>query len=77
MKLKPASIAEWRALLAADRTRMEKVTSFDLSAIDRLVEHKAEDMTATVGAGMEFGRPPKQLALNGQWLPIDPPKPKV
>ena len=76
MKLKPASIAELASLLAADRTRMEKVTSFDLSAIDRLVEHKAEDMTATVGAGMNLADLQKQLALNGQWLPIDPPKPE-
>lgn len=76
MKLKPASIAELANFLAADRTRMEKVTSFDLNALDRLVEHKAEDMTATVGAGMNLADLQKQLALNGQWLPIDPPEPE-
>ena len=75
MKLRPESIAELASLLAADRTRMEKVTSFDLTALDRLVEHKAEDMTATVGAGMNLANLQKQLALNGQWLPIDPPNP--
>jgi len=40
------------------------------------VEHKAEDMTATVGAGMNLADLQKQLALNGQWLPIDPPNRK-
>ena len=55
---------------------MEKVTSFDLSALGRLVEHKADDMTATVGAGMNLADLQKHLALNGQWLPIDPPQPE-
>ncbi len=75
MKLKPASIAELASLLASNRPQTEKVPSFDLSALDRLVEHKAEDMTATVGAGMKLADLQKQLALNGQWLPIDPPNP--
>src|SRR6266852_9872204 len=75
MKLKPASIAELTSLLASNRPQTEKVTSFDLSALNRLVEHKAEDMTATVGAGMNLADLQKQLALNGQWLPIDPPNP--
>ena len=75
-RLKPASIAELASLLAADRTRMEKVTSFDLTALNRLEEHKAEDMTATVGAGMNLADLQKQLALNGQWLPVDPPQPE-
>src|SRR5882672_2443682 len=74
MKLKPASIAELASFLAGNRTRMEKVTSFDLTALDRLVEHKAEDMTATVGAGMNLANFQRQLALDGQWLPVDPPK---
>src|SRR5437016_4261154 len=76
MKLKPASIAELSRLLVTDCTRMEKVTSFDLRALNRLVEHKAEDMTATVGAGMTLADLQKQLALNGQWLPVDPPNPE-
>ncbi len=75
MKLKPASIAELASLLAGGRAQIEKVTSFDLTALDRLVEHKAEDMTATVGAGMSLDAFQKHLALNGQWLPIDPPNP--
>src|SRR5436190_6665959 len=73
MKLKPASIAELASLLASERMRAEKVTSFDLRALDLLVEHKAEDMTATVGAGITLADLQKQLALNGQWLPLDPP----
>src|SRR5439155_6869317 len=47
-----------------------------LSALGRLVEHKAEDMTATVGAGMNLADLQKHLAINGQWLPIDPPQPE-
>ena len=75
MKLKPASIAELASLLASNPARMEKLTSFDLTALNGLAEHKAEDMTATVGAGMGLADFQKQLSLNGQWLPVDPPRP--
>ena len=54
MNLKPTSIAELCSVLAGERMPAQKVTSFDLSAVNRLVEHKAEDMTATVGAGLVF-----------------------
>ncbi|MBR90369.1 MAG: hypothetical protein CMO66_03735 [Verrucomicrobiales bacterium] len=53
------------------------VTSFDLSAINQLVEHVPEDMTATVQAGMSVATFQANLANHGQWLPIDPPQPEV
>jgi FAD/FMN-containing dehydrogenase len=52
------------------------VRSIDLGALGRLLEHKAEDMTATVEAGITLAELQQQLAARGQWLPIDPPKPE-
>src|SRR2546425_12505881 len=75
MNLKPASAAELQKLLADAHARGEKILSFDLSAFHRLLEHKAEDMTATVEAGMTLAELQKELAERGQWLPVDPPKP--
>src|SRR5205814_2314689 len=56
--------------------RGEKISCVDLSALNRLLEHKAEDMTATVQAGMSLADLQKELARRGQWLPIDPPNPE-
>src|SRR5438093_4592317 len=75
MNLKPASAAELAKLLADAHARGEKILSFDLSALHRLLEHKAEDMTATVEAGMTSAELQKELAERGQWLPVDPPNP--
>ena len=45
----------------------------DLSALDRIVEHEAADMTVTVQAGCSLARLDATLAAAGQWLPLDPP----
>src|SRR5258708_767443 len=73
MTLKPAIVEELTKLLADASARGEKISGFDLSALHRLVEHKAEDMTATVEAGMTLANFQQQVATRGQWLPIDPP----
>jgi len=73
MMLKPESVAELSKLLARANARGEKVLSFDLSALHRLLEHKAEDMTATVDAGMTLSELQRELGKRGQWLPVDPP----
>jgi FAD/FMN-containing dehydrogenase len=73
MNLKPTSVAELAKLLAGAHARGERVSSFDLRALDRLVEHKVEDMTATVEAGRTLADLQRELAKRGQWLPVDPP----
>ena len=45
----------------------------DLSALDRVVDHEAADMTVTVQAGSSLARLDAALAAAGQWFPIDPP----
>jgi FAD/FMN-containing dehydrogenase len=55
--------------------RGERVTGFDLAALDRMLQHTPEDMTATVEAGLTLERFQERLAEHGQWLPIDPPQP--
>src|SRR5262249_42814250 len=73
MELKATTVAELSKLLASANARGEKIASFDLSALNRLLEHKAEDMTATVEAGSTLTALQRELAKRGQWLPVDPP----
>ncbi len=76
MTLKPASVEELAELLANASARGEKISSVSLAALNRLLEHTAEDMTATVEAGVTLAELQRLLAAHGQWLPIDPPKPE-
>ncbi len=73
MNLHPASVAEMTKLLEGAHGRRERILDFDLSALRRLLEHKVEDMTATVDAGMTLADFQQELAKRGQWLPVDPP----
>jgi glycolate oxidase FAD binding subunit len=43
------------------------------TALDRIVDHQAADMTVTVEAGCSLARLDATLAAAGQWLPLDPP----
>jgi glycolate oxidase FAD binding subunit len=60
-------------LLVEANSRGKKISGFDLSALNRLLDHKAEDMTCRVEAGMTLAPLQKALATRGQWLPVDPP----
>ncbi len=71
--LQPANRDDLCRLLAEAHARGEKISGFDLRRLARLVEHKAEDMTAKVEAGMTLAELQAQLARRGQWLPVDPP----
>lgn len=72
MILRPSTLLQLSEQLAAAR---EPVTGVDLRALDRLIEHMPEDMTATVEGGLTVAGLQKQLAAGGQWLPLDPPRP--
>src|SRR2546430_13835033 len=76
MILQPTDAEKLTISLASAHKRGEKISCVDLSALNRLLEHKAEDMTATVQAGMSLADLQKELARHGQWLPIDPPNPE-
>ena len=76
MILQPASLDELSRLLAEANARGEKISAFDLSALNRVLEHKAEDMTARVEAGVTLAALQAHLAARGQWLPLDPPNPE-
>jgi glycolate oxidase FAD binding subunit len=41
--------------------------------LDALVDHRAGDMVAVVGAGMPLARLQAALATSNQWLALDPP----
>jgi FAD/FMN-containing dehydrogenase len=70
---RPANVKELSDTLAKAFASSEKVLSLDLSALDRVLEHAPEDMTATVEGGITLGQLQEQLGRHGQWLPIDPP----
>jgi glycolate oxidase FAD binding subunit len=72
MTLRPSSERELSECLASSSQRIEHV---DLSALNRLIEHTPEDMSATVEAGMSLAQFQSALAQSGQWLPLDPPHP--
>ena len=72
--LKPANIKDLQTAMRDSETPIEKV---DLSALNQLIEHVPEDMTATVQAGMTLGNFQAQLSKRSQWLPVDPPNTQV
>jgi FAD/FMN-containing dehydrogenase len=76
MVLRATSLNELTDTLASANSRGEKVTAFDLSALNRVLEHTPEDMTVTVEADIALATLQAQLAQRGQWLPIDPPDPQ-
>jgi FAD/FMN-containing dehydrogenase len=73
MILRPTSRSELTELLSNAHRLAERISRVDVGAFRRLVEHTAEDMTATVEAGMMLGDFQNELARRGQWLPVDPP----
>src|SRR5262245_38420025 len=72
MTFVPANVAELTSLLAEAHTHGRKVEAVNLNALNRVLEHTAEDMTATVQAGITLKNFQQQLGSRGQWLPIDP-----
>ena len=75
-EFKPATVDELQAFVSAAHGRSQKISSFDLGGINRLLEHTAEDMTAMVQAGMILTDFQNELRKHGQWLPVDPPNPE-
>ena len=73
MNLIPKDIDELSRCLAKAGEKQDKIESIDLRALNRLLEHTPEDMTATVEAGMALAQLQAHLRKRGQWLPVDPP----
>jgi FAD/FMN-containing dehydrogenase len=77
MVLTPSNLAELReALASAQGFGQEKITAVHIAALNRILEHSPEDMTATVEAGLTLEALQSHLARQAQWLPIDPPHPE-
>lgn len=49
----------------------------DTRGLDRIVEYDPADLTITAEAGCAFEQLTRTLAVHGQWLPIDVPRPSV
>ena len=73
MILRPESIEQLQEELA----RATSIDDLNLSALDQLIDHVPEDMTATVQGGMTLESFQAQLSERSQWLPVDPPNPEV
>src|ERR1700722_195358 len=48
----------------------------DMTALDRVIDYPARDMTITVQGGITFAKMQQMLAQEGQWLPLDVPDPE-
>ena len=70
MMIKPTNIKDLQTALRNNKSPIERI---DLSALNQLIEHVPEDMTATVQAGMKLGNFQSQLSKASQWMPVDPP----
>ena len=73
VKLTPHSREELIELLAINYSRGDRIETVDCGALNALIEHYPEDMTATVEAGMTLAAFQEIVRTSGQWLPIDPP----
>jgi glycolate oxidase FAD binding subunit len=77
----PASVDEAASLLAAAGREGRRVSIereggdvvISTRALDRILEHEAADLTATVEAGIHLSRLNAELAEHGQMLALDPP----
>ncbi len=72
MILQPQSIEQLQEELA----QATSIDGLNLSSLDQLIDHVPEDMTATAQAGMTLAAFQEQLAVGGQWLPLDPHHPE-
>jgi FAD/FMN-containing dehydrogenase len=50
--------------------------ALDITRLNRVVEHVAEDLTVVVQAGARLQELQEHLAHRGQYLPLDPPLPE-
>lgn len=73
MVLQPQTVEELQQAVAAANASGERIASVRVDALNHLVDHVPEDMTATVEAGMTLSEFQQRLASQGQWLPVDPP----
>ena len=76
MLLRPGSREELRHALASASAARKHVEKVDLRALNAILEHRPEDMTATVQAGALLSTFQEALRARGQWLPLDPPFPE-
>ncbi len=73
MTLRPASLADLSAQLAAAHAAKHPITSVDLAALAAVREYTPEDMTITAEGGLTLAALQATLATHRQWLPTDPP----
>lgn len=76
MTLQPRNPVELTDALARANASREKIAAVDLSALNRVVEHTAEDMTVTVETGITLAALQFALGKHRQWLAVDPPNPE-
>lgn len=74
--IKAASVDHLQKALANAFASATPVAAVDVSSLDRVLSHSAEDMTATAQAGIPLAAFQEHLAAHNQWLPIDPPFPE-
>ncbi|MBA4149000.1 MAG: FAD-binding oxidoreductase [Verrucomicrobia bacterium] len=75
--LAPTDLTQLSELLSCASVKGERIDELNLSALNKIIEHRPEDMTVTVEAGKTVAALQTELRKQGQWLPIDPPNPET
>jgi FAD/FMN-containing dehydrogenase len=76
LTLNPKTREDLSSMLGEACRAGSRIQGVNLSALSRMIEHKPEDMTATVETGMTLAEFQASLRASHQWLPIDPPSPE-
>ena len=70
--IRPSSAQELSDAVRAACHSRQHLGSIDLTALNRILQHVPEDMTVKVEAGISLGILQRALAMQGQWIPVDP-----
>jgi glycolate oxidase FAD binding subunit len=66
----PVGAATW---LPASLETHQMGALLSVSRLDRIVQYEPADLTLAVGAGLSLAGVEREVAKEGQWLPVDPP----
>ncbi|MBU6401000.1 MAG: FAD-binding oxidoreductase [Verrucomicrobia bacterium] len=76
MTLQPATLQDLSDALAEAARQGSRIASWNLTALNRVIDYTPEDLTVTVEAGITLAALQAHLRPRGQWLPVDPPEPE-
>jgi glycolate oxidase FAD binding subunit len=77
MLLEPANVSALQQQLADASARGIKILDVNVQSLNGIIEYTPEDMVITCQTGIKLDDLQSKLREHRQWLPIDPPEPRV